>query len=496
VCELPKKTFALRPYQQDALTQIRTLYSSLQKKVLLHLPTGGGKTVIFCQVLKGAHQKGKHAIMVVRGRKLVDQASIRLDREGVEHGVMMAGHKRFAPMFPIQICSIDTLRARKLRPKADIIVIDEAHLATSESYVEFFKDYPDAYYLPVTATPYTDKSLRHMADHVVKPTTVMELIEDGFLVEPKYFAPNLPDLSKVKTTNTSEGKDYNNKQLSEVMEDGTLIGDIGYHWLNLAAGRPTIAFCVSVNHSKKLVESLLQRGIRAEHVDANSSDWERQEAINRLERGDLDIISNVGILCTGVDIPCLSCIIMARPTKSYNLYIQQAGRGTRPDEGKEDFIVLDHSGNVLRHGFITEEREANLDEDDGKKKKKAERSPTQCEDCFAIYYGKKCPSCGAEKESNGKEFAVIDGNLKEMKPEDFDPVLKDLKEWKKVRKAKGYKRGWIYHQIKEKYGEETAQKYYKRGGRPSGGFSGITREDSQRNANLTGMPAVLPSLAK
>lgn len=451
--------FELRPYQKDALTEIRKHYSKSQKKVLLHLATGGGKTVVFCQVLKGARDKGKHAIMVVRGRKLVDQASQRLDREGVEHGVLMAGHKKYAPMFPIQVCSIDTLRARKLRPKADLIVIDEAHLATSKSYMDFIADYPEAFLLPVTATPYTEKSLRHLADHVVKPIKIQELIRQGFLVPARYFAPSLPDLTGVKTTNTSEGRDFNNKQLTTVMEDGQLMGDIADHWLTLAKGRPTLAFCVSVSHSKRLTEYLNERGIRAKHVDADSTDEERQEAINALEDRRLDIICNVGIFCTGVDIPCVSCIVFARPSKSLNLYIQQAGRGTRPASGKQDFIILDHAGNVLRHGFICEEKEANLD---AKTKEKAEPvvSPKQCEVCFAVYRGAVCPSCGNQNEAKARKFSVIDGNLKELKPEDLDPIKKYIDNLKRLRKEKGYKQGWVYYQVKEKYGEVIAEKYF------------------------------------
>ena len=129
--------FELRPYQTNALNKIRSEYAQDNKKVLLHLATGAGKTVIFCEVLKGAHLKGKSAIMIVRGRKLVDQAHKRLAKYNVPHGVLMAGHKLFKPNEAIQICSIDTLISRKLKPKADIIVIDETHLATSDGYKNF-----------------------------------------------------------------------------------------------------------------------------------------------------------------------------------------------------------------------------------------------------------------------------------------------------------------------------------------------------------------------
>lgn len=448
----------LRPYQTQALNEIRSNYARGTKKVLLHLATGAGKTVIFCQVLKGAHQKGKHAIMVVRGRKLVDQASKRLDKEGVPHGVFMANHKRWAPKLPIQVCSIDTLVSRGTKPKADIIVIDEAHYATSPSYKEFLRYYTDAFVLPVTATPYTDKGLRHVADTIVKPITVKELIAQGFLVPPKYYSRSLPNLKGVKTSNGKDGKDYVQSELSAVMEDNTLVGDIATHWLEKAKGRPTIAFCVGVSHSKKLTSYLQERGIRAEHVDASFTDEQRENMIKRLEAGEIDIICNCGILCTGVDIPSLSCIILARPTKSLNLHIQQLGRGTRPFENKDNFIVLDHAGNIHRHGFITDEHEANLDEETEKKKKKSRVTKT-CEVCYCVFEGSECPECGNTNEKSVRSYTAVDGNLEELKPEDLDPIKLRIEELKKVQKDRGYKRGWIYFRIREEFGEDAANFY-------------------------------------
>lgn len=452
--------FELRPYQEKALDLIRGEYSKQNKKVLLHLATGAGKTVIFCQILKSASAKGKKAIMVVRGRKLVNQASNRLEREGVSHGVMMAGHKKFRPHEKIQVCSIDTLLARDIKPEADIIVIDEAHLALSGGYKEFLMKYPNAYILSVTATPYNDQSLRHLADVVVSPISVKELIEQGHLAPPKYFTHNVPDLKGVKTTNTKDGKDYVQSQLEGVMDAPAIMGDIATTWLEKAKGRPTLAFCVSVAHSQHLAEYLNSMGIRAAHVDASSSDKERESFISMLENGELDILCNCGILCTGVDIPAVSAIILARPTKSKNLHIQQMGRGTRNSAGKSDFLVLDHAGNVLKHKFLTTEHEVNLDAKEKTKKIKVD-GVKQCDVCFGVFEMgvKVCPYCGNEKETTLRTINTVDGELKEIKPEDIDPVEVFIKKMKEIQKARGYKRGWVYFQLVEKFGEETANKY-------------------------------------
>jgi len=439
----------LRPYQKSALDLIRQAFNNNERKVLLHLDTGAGKTVIFCELLKLAKAKGLHAIMVVRGRQLVDQASKRLDREGVEHGVLMAGHWRQRLNQPIQVCSIDTLISRSLTPKADLIVIDEAHLATSKGYGEFLGKYAHASVLSVTATPYGPMG----SQHVIRPISTAELIEQGYLVPPRYFAPSLPNLKGIKTVNG----DYANKELEERIDEGGLIGDIVANWLILGGGRPTICFAVSVHHSKNICQAFNAKGVKAEHMDANTPDKERQEILERSETGETKIIVNVGILGLGVDMPWVSCLIMARPTKSEILFVQQLGRGTRPYPGKSDFILLDHSSNCLRHGFLTDEREVNLTNAAREEKPK---SVTMCEKCFCVFYSGSCPNCGEKNEVKLKKFETKEGNLEEITPEKM--VALRIKQLKKIRKSKGYKRGWLWHQLKNEYGEEFANKHYKR----------------------------------
>lgn len=387
----------LRPYQSQAINEIRVHFKKV-KRVLLWLATGGGKTHCFSFMMIEAKNRGKRCLMIVRGRKLVDQASKRLFKENVTHGVMMNGHWNLRPQAPIQICSIDTLMSRNWRPKADLIVIDEAHMAVSDGYKEFLADYPNAYVVAVTATPYTNKSMAHIADEIVHPITAQELIDDGFLIRARYFAPTEPNLTGVKTD--SKTGDYVTKQLAKAMDKSSIVGDIITHWKRLAENRPTIVFAVSVEHSQHIAAQFCEAGIAAEHEDANTPEAVRNEIEERSRKGITKVIVNVGILTTGVDMPWIKCIVFARPTKSYNLYIQMAGRGTRPvwapgfdtetREGrlaavaasdKQDFIILDHAGNVNQHGFINEEPEPNLK---GKFKESGFFGKAQkCKACFA-----------------------------------------------------------------------------------------------------------------
>lgn len=443
----------LRPYQIASIDCIRKEFEKGKTKVLLKLSTGAGKTTIFCKIIKTSSERGKKSIVVVRGRKLVDQASQRLIREGVEHGVLMSSHWNYRPHLPIQVCSIDTLISRKLKPEADLIIIDEAHLAVSDGYINFLTQYKNAFIIAVTATPYLDKSIRHIADTVISPITMQELIDEKYLVPFRYFSPSEPNLDDVKISSST--KDYVNGQLEIAMSSGNLTGKVVEHWLNLAKDRPTLCFAVNIHHSRILVERFKSAGISAEHCDADSSDHEREAIVRRLENGTTKIVSNVGIFCTGIDIPSVGAIILARPTKSKNLYIQQVGRGTRIFPGKDNCILLDHSGNILRHGFPTEEWEVNLDG-----KKMTERSVKDCKTCkvcFAVFKGVICPECKTESPIViPKEIEETDEKLKEIK---HDPVATFYRKLKDDGKKSGKQSAWAQYELIRKIGFEKAKPY-------------------------------------
>ena len=476
-----------RKYQTESLDEIRKLFAEGYTKVLLWLATGAGKTFVFCLMIKAAVKRGKRCIVVVRGRKLVDQASTRLFREDVPHGVLMSGHWNYQPCEKVQVCSIDTLIARNLRPDADLIIIDEAHQATSEGFKEFLGKYPHTHMIPVTATPWTDYGLTHVAQKIVHPITMEELIEEGYLSPFRYFAPSEPDLSEVKVSSST--KDYVNSQLADAMVKGQLTGSIIEHWKNLASDRKTILFAVNIKHSKMLTERFNQAGVPAEHCDADVPDSERNEVIKRLEAGTTMVVCNVGIFCTGVDVPALGAIVMARPTKSRNLYIQQGGRGTRlcPEEGKNDCLLLDHAGNISRHGFPTDEPEVDLKGEKLKTESLEGPKPKICKNCFAVFEGSKCPECGVEPPpAPTPEIRETDEKLQEIKEGGVSHIKIAHKQLLREGKRAGRKTGWAHHRLVNRFGYEECKEFlpewfklkYERGqsnpfgSSPYNGFSG------------------------
>lgn len=449
----------LRDYQDLSLDQIRAEFLKGNHRVLLWLATGAGKTVIFCEMIKQSVDRGMRAMVLVRGRKLVQQASDRLIREGVNHGVMMAGHWMYRPNASVQVCSVDSLiswyrnRSKKL-PQADLVIVDEADQAASEGYKEVLALYPNAFIVPVTATPYVSGGLRHIADVMVHPISMQELIDRGHLLGFRYFAPSMPDLEGVQINSST--KDYVVDQLEERMSG--LTGDVVDHWGRLGGGMPTMCFAVNIRHSKIIRDMFLAAGVQAEHIEADNTDAERNAVLGRFERGETKIVTNVGIWTRGVDVPCTWNIIMARPTRSYNLFVQICGRGTRlhPESNKRSCTLLDHAGNLLRHGFPTLEPPVDLD---GRvKSEKGEMESKICKQCFAVYRGTKCPECGVvPPEAETPVIENIDGNLTEVVVTSKDPVEQHLEFLKKQARSKGYSMEWVYQKLVDKFGVDRCQ---------------------------------------
>lgn len=449
-----KEMPTLRKYQLDAIKLIREQFSKGNKKVLLKMATGSGKACILSHIAKASSARGKKVFFLVRGRILVSDFSARLFREEVEHGTLLAGHWNYRPHLPIQVASVDTCISRNLVPEADILLIDESDLATSKGYRELIAKYPKAFILAVTATPEVDGSLRHIADVMVSPITPQELTDQGYLSPLRYFAPSTPDLSGVKVSGST--KDYVNEQLESAMNQGKLTGNIVDHWIKIARERPTILFAVNIRHSKLLMNRFLLYGVPAEHVDALTGDEGRKEAFERLEKGVTRVLCTVGIATRGVDLPFVSCLILARPTTSRRLHVQMLGRGTRICDGKKDTIVLDHSGNCIRHGMLTDDVEVDLD---GRKKESHIKLSKICSQCFVVYRGSHCPECGAVEKPVviKEEIKESDDQLVEIT--ETDPILRSAKALRLEAKYKGRKPSWAHYRLIDQFGYLIAKPY-------------------------------------
>jgi len=443
--QLQFETKELRGYQGRAFNELRQAVADGYRKILLVAPTGSGKSVVFSKLISSASQKSNHVLFLVHKRELVYQASKHLTREGVPHGLIMAGEV-MNKMKSVQLASKDTLWARaKLKsridmPPAKVVVIDEAHRTGSRTYNKILDDYEDAIIIGVTATPVrkSGRGLGKQFEKMIVVTSISELQELGFLCETEYMVPNIPDLSNI---DVRDG-DYVEEQLSELMDDNVLVGNIVNHYLRYAKGRQTVLFASSVKHSIHLRDRFRMKGVAAEHIDANTNTKERDEIHDKFERGEIQVICNYGIYTEGVDMPELGCVIIARPSRSLVFHLQSIGRGLRPKEDGGKCLIIDHAGNVLRmgpvemdHYWTLDETETIYERDSNNKKEPNERETEFiCGQCGHIFVSSPvCPKCGAPIEKVGKALKVAQGELTLYKPKrkkkDDKPTMQDKQRW-------------------------------------------------------------------
>lgn len=451
----------LRPYQNQALDGVRNELRAGKKRVLVVAPTGSGKTVIASKIIDCAVAKSSRVLFVAHRREIIYQTSKKLTDIGVEHGLILSGH-RPSLMAPVHVASIQTLIRREV-PNAQIVIFDEAHHVSARSYQKIIEQYPEATILGLTATPCRrdGKGLGATFDSIIQVAQVKELVEQDYLVPFVAYAPSKPDLKGVKV----KMGDYVEDELAAAVDKPQLIGDITEHWHKLAKDRQTIVFCASIAHSHHLVEAFRNSGVAVEHLDGETPKDRREEILNDLSKGNIQVVCNVGVLTEGYDCPVVSCIVLARPTKSYGLFLQMAGRGMRPAPGKTDLLLLDHSGSIYEHGLIDEDVIWTLEPGklswEKKKYEKKTQCPWICDHCHYINQPSKdkhCSKCGL-KPVETKSVAVGPGMLERVtkrknqvpvNPADYVKVWKDCF-WKSVRL--GLKVGAAAHMYRKKTGK-------------------------------------------
>jgi superfamily II DNA or RNA helicase len=405
----------LRAYQEDVIAKVDEC-----ERPLIVAPTGSGKTVIASAIIQ--RHPNKHVLFLAHRRELIHQPVATLKKCGVEAGYILAGMSA-NNMAQVQVGSIQTLTSRYMRgdkdlPHADIVFIDEAHHSRARTYQAVIEAYPEAKVIGMTATPCRrdGRGLGNVFSDIVLAPSIEELIAQGHLVGTRVFSWDVD----LKGVGTSKG-DYIERQLAERMDTDKLVGDIVSHHQRLAKGRKTVVFASGVEHSIHLAREFQAAGVRAEHLDGSTPIEEREQILALLSNGDIDVITNCMVLTEGWDQPDVSCLVLARPTKSLGLYLQMAGRCLRPSEGKTDALILDHSGATLRHGRVEDARAWYLDED-----RKAE-SPAQearnsgaapqqleCSQCNALRTaGKPCWNCGFMPKRPGAYHHICDGELVE-----------------------------------------------------------------------------------
>jgi superfamily II DNA or RNA helicase len=407
----------LRDYQDNLVSEVRNAYRAGKKSPLVVSPTGSGKTVLFAYIADGTSKKGNQVLILVHRQELVDQTCKTLNAFGVGHGVIAAGRTP-DKTYPVQVASVQTLARRLDVFKPTLIIIDEAHHGTAGQWRNVLRANPQARILGVTATPerLDGRGLGEVFDDLIRGPEVADLIREGHLAKPLYFAP--PQVANMGAVKKTAG-DYNKGELAAAMDKATITGDAVEHYARICNGAPSVAFCASVAHAQHVAEQFNSAGYKAATIDGTLDREARRDVVRALGDGRLNVLTSCEIINEGFDLPLVTGAILLRPTLSLGLHLQQIGRVLRPAPGKANAIILDHVGNLGRHGFAEDVRDWTLaGRAKGKGKKKPEEDTldvSQCPQCFCCHApAPECPSCGWNYPARTREIEQRDGELKQL----------------------------------------------------------------------------------
>jgi superfamily II DNA or RNA helicase len=355
----------LRDYQLECLKSILDRYKAGVRRQLVCLPTGTGKTVIFSQFPAFFRMKRRMLVLAHRA-ELLNQARDKLlaANPALQVEIEQAG-RTASESSNVVVASVPTLgrgRSRRLTrldpDQFSIVVIDEAHHATAETYGRIIGHLgvarPDTNKLLVgfTATPKRSDGvgLHGVFDEISFSRAIPEMMAAGYLAPVAgYRVETDVDLSRVKT---SMG-DFVVSQLSRAVNVQDRNALVVKAFRELVPDRRTLVFCVDVAHALDLAAAFTQYGTAAAAVTGDTPAGERTEILASFSSGRLQVLTNCMVLTEGYDEPAVDGVILARPTKSTLLYTQMIGRGTRPHAGKTDVTVVDIVDNSIKHRLVT-----------------------------------------------------------------------------------------------------------------------------------------------
>ena len=441
----------LRPYQKDIFDKSIKAFKDGAKGVCCVLPCRSGKSFIMARMIKGARG---NVLVLAHRHTLINQHKELLESLGV-----LTDKVRVESVFT------EASRLGLYTPNdVDLIIIDEAHLSEAASYRKVCKYYNCRRVL-FTATPARlDGKPLTLADTLITGITADELIKTGAISDYDYYAPDLN--LNIENVDMVAGE-YNNGQLSELMCQSAIYGDVLKYYLQLGDNRQAIAYCTSVKHSEQTAKMFCDNGIKAISIDGSMSQKERNIKMSMFKSGVAQILCNCNLISEGVTLPNASVALLLRPTMSLPLFIQQSCRVLTPVPHKKA-VIIDFVNNIQRHGMPTETHNWSLSQSVQKRKEfntDGTLNIRQCESCFKCFKtAPKCPYCGYEYTVKGRELKAV----KEVELKKIEAIQREEQEREKkaarreqgncktyqelyeLAKKRGYKNpsGWAYFIMK------------------------------------------------
>ena len=464
----------LRKYQQDQFDEVKSAMRN-HKHIIWQLTTGGGKSPCFSYLAQQTLKKGNRVLILSNRCELLTQTGGTLEKFGIQAEYITPNHRK-VPQGQCVVGMAQTLQRRYEKGEwldylksVDLLIIDEAHFQ-SYDFVLNSGIFSDKYVLGFTATPTRSGNQTQLGDFYTAISvgiSTEKLIELGYLVSARYFAVDAPDLSKVEYDYTQG--DFKSGQLYKAFDHPERYGGVISEWEKYGKGRPTLVFCANQVHAIKTALEFEKTGIKCKYLVSGIQEGKegyellkatrhltgkRDDIVSGFKSGEFDVLINATIFTFGFDYPALGCVILNLATKSLQKYLQCLGRGTRPLEGKKDFIVLDFGGNFDRFGRYEQQRAWHLwhETNDGggivmtkecPKDKKDKEGKSGCGRLWPISY-RVCKECGfifaTDKEIRDVELTeILEGKFR----------FRDMsaKELDAYRELHGYAKGWTFRQL-------------------------------------------------
>lgn len=435
----------LREYQAELIGRIRLSIMHGHKSIVSVLGCGGGKSVIQAEIARSATDKGNRVLFLVHRKELCEQITNTFTAQGVD----------------MDRCSVSMVQTVSRHidklPEPQIIITDEAHHSTANSYKKIYEAFPEALRLGFTATPcrLNHGGLGEVYEDLITSVSTQWLIENHYLSPYKYYSVKLADTSGLHI----KAGDYKADEVAELMQNSEIYGETVKQWEKLAKGKKTIAYCASVEAAEETAEQFRQAGYTAASLSGSTPKEQRTQIMQDFRDSKIMILTNCELFGEGLDVPDCECTVLLRPTQSLTLYIQQSMRSMRYMPGKTA-IIIDHVGNCYLHGLPDDNREWTLEP---KAKQANMVKIRECPMCFSVYppTKQKCPYCGyaAVKEIQRKEKKTVEIDLVEMQRQEeikntkyTDLTAESWSDVERIRKARGYKIQWavrfaVLHEI-------------------------------------------------
>ena len=407
----------LRDYQQDLLEQAVAGLIPGKARLMLQLPTGGGKTHIAGALLRRWLHDERKAVWLTHRQELADQTCGMLADAGVTAISLKTWESgNDAPSVPngVVILMAQTVGRRTNRMQVwgrygrdDLLVIDEAHHATADGWERAIDQWPGQV-IGLTATPWRlskAEGFDHLFEELLHGPQVSQLQADGWLCWSRVLMPRPEEIIRGGTINTvGEYSESGIKQANQDRPDVMTAGALRF-WQLHAAERQTIVYAISQEHARNLTAVFNEAGIPTAVMLGDTLPLDRAEAVKTFGNGSLRVLVNVAVATEGFDLPDASCVVITRPTMSLALYLQMVGRGLRPKANDGNCLILDLAGNAELHGLPEQNRHWSLEPRGSSPG--GEAPVIHCEECSAVSpaashdcvncgepFGKDCSRCG------------------------------------------------------------------------------------------------------